>query len=163
MKNKIDNEVDELELKVDKEIIEHKTNYPCLSRITLFFTNDIPMFLHFWGSDKNYDPNKQDWYPESVELTCLDYERNKPDRKLFPRNSEPEHMGGKFHETLAKCPKCGYKGYSVMKINISCCQWLCIMGMCMTMFPFCLIPLCCEQWWKYTHRCSKCKYVLGRS
>ena len=50
----IQEQIDEMELKTDLEIIEHKKMDSCYGTLVYFITHTVPMFFHWFGSDKEW-------------------------------------------------------------------------------------------------------------
>ena len=78
----------------------------------MFFTHDIPMFCHDFNKDWDNTGFIQQHYEDDVELTILDGEQALENPRTFKRNGHPDDFAGHFNSTLAKCPYCGYKGWT---------------------------------------------------
>ena len=70
------------------------------------------MFCHDFNKDWDNTGFIQQHYENDVELTILDGEQALENPRTFKRNGHPDDFAGHFNSTLAKCPYCGYKGWT---------------------------------------------------
>ena len=68
-----------MELKTDLEIIEHKKMDSCYGTLVYFITHTVPMFFHWFGSDKEWHKKQtRQTFADDIEVTCLEEERHHP-------------------------------------------------------------------------------------
>lgn len=84
--SKLNDDIDEMELKTDLEMINYKRSRTCQGSLIWFFSHELPMFFHFWGSDKDWRRKEcGQTFADDVEVTCLEEERHLPNqnRRIF--------------------------------------------------------------------------------